>query len=355
MEKELNILHYYHVLVRRKKLTGIIIGSIMLIAVVYIIFAPRIYKSTATLLPLGGQQSGYLSTLMAQTGLGNLLGGAEMGMSSSPILAVLQSHTLAKLVVEKLDLVSVYSKREGEPQTVESATGLLIDDMEFTPDAEIGTIKLSGKARSATMAASIVNTYIEKLAQYLSENELTTAKRKRLFVEKQLEKNKVLLLETGKELSEFYRTHQLSSRDPWLDVNVTINGAQAVVNPSSDINVDHPEIHKHKEELEAKLKEARIVKKVPQQVYLTFLQGYYELLSVITTTMTQEYELAKLNEAKEDITFQVIDPGQVPLGKYMPMTVLILIVAVMFSVFVAAFVAFFSEHIRILQQAKHDE
>jgi len=59
--------------------------------------------------------------------------------------------------------------------------------------------------------------------------------------------------------------------------------------------------------------------------------------------------MAKISESKEDVTFQVIDPPQVPEIRSWPKRKLIVVVSFMGSFFLAIFVVFFMEFIKKLK------
>jgi len=60
------------------------------------------------------------------------------------------------------------------------------------------------------------------------------------------------------------------------------------------------------------------VKKVPQQVYLQYLTLRHEILAKMSAVTAQQLELAKMEEAKDELKFQVVDPAIIPLTKCWP-------------------------------------
>jgi tyrosine-protein kinase Etk/Wzc len=66
--------------------------------------------------------------------------------------------------------------------------------------------------------------------------------------------------------------------------------------------------------------------------------------------MTQQYEMAKIDEAKEDITFQIIDPAIPPEKRVKPKRKLNVMLAGVVSLFVGIFLVFFLEYLANLKE-----
>ncbi|HQG14052.1 MAG TPA: GNVR domain-containing protein, partial [bacterium] len=148
-------------------------------------------------------------------------------------------------------------------------------------------------------------------------------------------------LEAGKAIADFYGRNKVSSVDANIDVDIEIErlkeGARAL-----DLDLD--ELNKRRAEIENKLKEMR-VKNVPQQVYLQYLEMRREVIAKINALLSTQYEMAMIEESKEDINFQVIDDAVVPIQRYKPKRKLICVVTFMASLFLAIFATFALEYI----------
>ena len=60
--------------------------------------------------------------------------------------------------------------------------------------------------------------------------------------------------------------------------------------------------------------------------------------------LTQQYELAKIEETKDDITFQVIDPAITPEKRIKPKRTQNVMIAGVVSLFLGVFLVFFLEY-----------
>jgi uncharacterized protein involved in exopolysaccharide biosynthesis len=70
---------------------------------------------------------------------------------------------------------------------------------------------------------------------------------------------------------------------------------------------------------------------------------------------TQQYEMAKIEEAKEDITFQVIDRAIPPEKKIKPKRKLIVMLVGVISLFAGIFLVFFLEYLSNLKEPEQQE
>jgi len=74
-----------------------------------------------------------------------------------------------------------------------------------------------------------------------------------------------------------------------------------------------------------------------------------ELIAKVHALLTQQYEMAKIEEAKEDLAFQVIDKAEVKVRTSSPNLLINLAVGIFGGICVSVFLAFFLEHIKNLQ------
>ena len=393
-DTDVNLVDFFRVVMRWKKMIGIVVGIATTISIIFSLSLPKAYSTEATIFPAGGGGTGGgLAMAAAQlTGLG-LLGGLVSGNTpSSQLMAILESRTLAERIIEKYDLTNEFyhlNRDEAAQQLkisetkknklMEDAVKIFFSKISFADNKKRGTLIVKGEFSTPEQAAKVVNGVITELAEYLHENALTDAKRNRLFIENQLEKNKAELLESGKSLAAFYADKKISNVVSTVDVDITAdenakrssaNQLQAVpeehledrpimpIAPQADVQANGIQnafadtksqaeaLHKKSEELSTKLAEVKIVKDVPQQVYLQYLVLRRELIGQINSLLTQQYAMAKINEAKEDLTFQVIDWARVPVKKCKPNKRQIVVGCFIFSGFASIIAALFLEYLK---------
>jgi uncharacterized protein involved in exopolysaccharide biosynthesis len=368
-EEEINLLDYFRVF--KKHLGKIILITLLctsLVATASFLMAKK-YKAEVSLMPLaqsGG--SGGLAALASQVSSLPLVGGQLSGLAglaggnqkTGQILSILKSRTLTEKLVNQFDLMHViFLKRWdseknawrpnifGDIPNLEDAVKVMRKKvLTIQDDKKTGLIKIQVELKDPVLAANVANRMIVELQDFISKNQFTVAKRNRIFIEEQLQENKMDLLESGKKLNQFYSENRISSIQPRLDVD--IGKIVGPPKPFEEFREDLSELKQKKEEIESKLTEEEksgMVRNVPSQVYLQYLTLQRELSGRVNALLTQQYELAKIEEAKEDLSFQVIDPAVPPIRNSKPQKLLMTAIAFVGGFFLSVFLAFFLEYL----------
>jgi uncharacterized protein involved in exopolysaccharide biosynthesis len=128
-------------------------------------------------------------------------------------------------------------------------------------------------------------------------------------------------------------------------------------NPSAsltgiDVPVMPEELQSQIDDLKRQLEAVRIVRDVPQQVYLQYLTVRQELMTRMNALLSQQYEMAKIEESKEDLSFQVIDWARVPIKKFKPKRAQIVIAAFVLSGFLGVFYVFSADYFRRMKESE---
>ncbi len=355
LDDGINLLDYWKVLLKWKRPIVVLVGIVSIASVIISLCLTKTYRATATLMPIGGSRNSGVSMLAGQMGLAGLVGGGSSGLNNQ-ILTILKSRTLAERMIEKYQLWGILYKdawdsekktwKTADPKmqpTMEDAVKSLKGVITFNDDKKTQLIEGSAEFTDPQVTADLVNNYINEMSTYLAEGAFTTAKRNRIFIEEQLERNKAELLESGRELNNFYSANKISNVVPTLDVDVSVTDHVATGNETSSVEL----LQKKSEEIKTK-----IVQGVPQQVYLQYLTLRRDILGQINSLLTQQYEMAKIDEAKEDLSFQVIDWARVPVRKFKPQRAKICITAFIMSLFLSIFYAFFREYLEKMKLQK---
>lgn len=365
MENEINFIEYWRV-IRKRKFVILLIVLLGTAATAVLTFRmPNVYKAQAVLMPVGGDKGGNLPVLVAQMGLEGMLGGlGGRSSSSQQLMTILKSRTFKERMIQNHGLLQVFYKNlwdervkkwktedpKGVPK-MEDAVNRLQSLVSFPDDADL-VITINVRSEDPTFAADLANAYVKELTDYIKENAFTSSKRNRIFIERQLERNKTEMLEAGKELSAFYADNKISNVIPTVDVNVAVVNDPVLTVGRKSIPqgtfLDPPVLNDPQRKLEqvaAELAKAKVVHNVPQQVYLQYLILRRELLSQVNSLLTQQYEMAKINESKEDLSFDVIDLARVPIHKFGPQRKQIVMIAFLVFLLGALFLAFLLEYV----------
>ena len=374
IEGEINLLDYWRVIRKRWKIIAWIFLTSVVTAVVVSLLLTPIYQTKATIMPIessGGQISAALR------GLGSLpfVGGLVPGIGGSKLVTVLKSRTMAEDVIQALDLIKVlFEEPQEEPPTLQDAVRSLTGITEITDDKK-GLISISVEYKDPKIAADIANQYTIALQRFLSENALSMAKRNRIFIESQLKKVKGELREAEEALKGFQVDKKIVAIDAQTEASIT-----ALANLKAQITAQevqlgvikrystpsNPDVVRIKDELRELKKQLAMVESkesnpepeaIPSFSEAPTLGLQYVRLKRKAVTqekvfelLTQQYEMAKIEEAKEDITFQVIDSAIPPEEKIKPKRRLIVMLAGITSLFAGVLLAFFLEYLSNLKE-----
>jgi capsule polysaccharide export protein KpsE/RkpR len=322
---------------------------------------PSEYESTARLMPPDSQPSGGLA-LMAMLG-GGQNGGQGLGALATDLLgakttgavfiAVMHSRTAEDSIIQRFDLKKVYSTR-----LEEAARKRLEKNTVISEDRKSGVITLSATDHDAKRAAAITGAYIEELNTLIAQLNTSAAHRERVFLEERLDKVKVELESAEKDFSQF------ASKNATIDISAQgramlegaaslqgqLIGAESQLEGLRQIYSDN--------NIRVRTTQARIAElrnqlqkmggkysgdgsgsdeSVADNAYPTLRQlpilgvsyaDKFRQLKVeeaVYETLTKQFELAKVQEAKEIPSVKVLDQPEVPERKSFPPRMLLIV------------------------------
>lgn len=366
---EVNLLDYWRIMMKAKWM--ILAVTLLCTALAFGVtrLMPIKYKAEVTLMPITSSGGGGLGALASQVGSLPMMGGAlgDIGKlgggKSKELLNILKSRTLTEKIIHHFDLMKVLFAKQYNPQTNTFFEGFpaflkpvpVLEDgvskfqkkvAKVEDEKKTGLLKISVSMKDPNLAAKVANRMVLELQDFIENNSLTVSKRNRVFLEEQLVKTRAKLLEAGKELNQFYASNKISSVVPQLDVEV--GSYQTTPKAFEEFQDEFSDLSNQIKKTEEKKEKARVTQ-VPGQVYLQFLNLNRELLSKTYALLTQQYELAKIDEAKEDLAFQIIDKAEVKVRQDSPKLPINLAVGFLGGFSLAIFFAFFREYIEKLK------
>ena len=359
-EEEIDLYELWQRLKKRGKLIlGVFLAGTVLSALISFLMTP-VYRSEALLLPVSNQPSVGIAQLASEF-LGIQAGGGDL---SSKIMAVLKSRTIKERVVKKLNLVDVLldEKPEGR-DPLKAAVDVLEKMVSVSSDRKTGAITLRVDYEDPEVAARIAGAYIEELRKILEEKALTVAKANRIFLEKQLVETEKELRDKLRVLASFQKKEkvivpqeqvkgsielysELVSRK--IALQVKLRELESVLSPSS------PQILALKEQIKAIDRQLYEIENSAGNSAIPSLGSAPEKISRYTSifikvkglqakyeTLLKLYEQARMEEQKNRIYVEVIDPPSVPDVPAKPKKKLIVAVAGVSSLFLGVFLALF--------------
>ena len=104
MEEEINLIDYWRVLMKRKRMIISFIFVAIIASVIYSLMKPNIYRTEVVLFPVEDKENGGgVGALLGQfSGLASFAGISLGGSSSEVNLAVLKSRTFLKKIVQEI-------------------------------------------------------------------------------------------------------------------------------------------------------------------------------------------------------------------------------------------------------------
>jgi uncharacterized protein involved in exopolysaccharide biosynthesis len=341
----LKILHFAKLYWNRRKLASTIVGTGMVLSVAYALLLHNIYTSTTTLMP-PDNSSPYSSMLSMLTGSSSAasLGGEALGLSAPGdlILSILGSRTVQDAVITRFDLMKYYKAR-----VVEDARKSLEAHTTIDQDRKSGVITITVSDKSAQFACTLAQGYVAELNRVMTENSTSAARRERIFLEGRLKDVKRDLDESSKALSQFStksKTFDIPNQaKSMVEAELKLQGELAVGRSElaalrqtySEDNYRVKTAEARNAELEREINSLSGISKGPGAAAGTSAYPsigelpalgitYYDLERRVRVdqelweTLTKQYELARVQEAKEIPTVQVLDAANIPNRKSAP-------------------------------------
>jgi uncharacterized protein involved in exopolysaccharide biosynthesis len=231
-----------------------------------------------------------------------------------------------------------------------------------------GLIRLTIEDGEAKRAAELANGYVEEFRKLSASLAITEAARRRLFFEEQLQTAKDGLTEAEEAMAKTQQSTgvlQIDSQARTLIESAAILRAQVVAKQvqiegmRSFATDDNPEVVLAKQELAALQlqlerlggsqhddpSDLNLSKGRATQAGMEYLRRYRDLKykETVFELLAKEFEIARLDEAREGSIIQVVDTAVVPDKKSFPPRTLIVIGTTILGFFAAAFCVFVRE------------
>ncbi len=365
-EEEVSLLDLLIALAHRRVRMVQIIGCTTLVGIVLALVLPVRYTATITILP-PQQNSSVGSTLMSQLGaLGSLssFAGGTLGLKNPNDLqvALLKSRTVEDAMVDRFHLMDLYNRKLRSSAIKKFESEVAVGD-----GAKDGLIRISVTGSSPQRAADMANAYIDEFKKFPATLAVTEASQRRLFFENQMVQAKDNLTQAEEDLKLTEQKTGLLQLDAQArsaisfaaDLRAQIAAKQVEINAMrSYATGDNPQLQIAEQQLAGlQAQEAKLASDAtsPANVFLSkrslqassieYIQKlrnvrYYE---TIFDLMARQYEIAKVDEARQGAIVQVVDHASVPDHHSSPLRTLIVLGFVLFGVVLSFIWALASE------------
>jgi capsule polysaccharide export protein KpsE/RkpR len=357
------------------RVTGI---AVVLSAVFAFFLLPKQYDSVARIMP-PDQQGGSAALLAAVAGrslgglgsLGSLAGSLLGGKTSTSLyIDLLHSRTVSDHIIDRFDLQNIYHKRYRIDTVKYLARHTTVVD-----DKKSGVITLTFTDTDPVRARAIAQAYLEELNKTLTTSSTSSARREREFIEKRLITVKSQLHDAEEALSQF------SSVNTTLDIKEQTHAmVDAAAKLQAELIVEQSELQSIEqiygnENVRVRATRARVaslqheldklggssaelssdtgksteqdnnslypsLRQLPRlAVPYAALYRNARVQETVFELLSQQYEMAHIEEAKDTPVVSVFDPPLLPEKKsFPPRLVVILVLTLLANIAVSFFI-----------------
>lgn len=343
-EMEIDFFELISYLWSKKKQIAFFVLAGMVISLVVAFIITRRYVSETTIYPVTAKETPSLAISPETL---QFLGLKQ----ESPLVPVLESLYLRQRVVRRLglekELLGGRLKKSRDP--LMEAAERLKERVKVKEELRKGTISVAVKWEKAEQAQKVALCYLEVLREILNEKAFTLGKMNRLFYQEELAKTEAQLRKAQERLTELQESKKVILPDKNLEVRLSLYSSllkekleleSKLRSLLSVYATDHPmvkvtreslgSVSRRLEELEAGMYQALEV--VPEY---TVAFGEVQRLKVRYEALSRLFEEARLQELKENLYFEVVDPPVVPYKPAKPKRKLIVALGFVLSVFLS--------------------
>jgi uncharacterized protein involved in exopolysaccharide biosynthesis len=357
----------------RRKMMALIVGAGIAISLAFALWRPNVYTSTTTLMPPDAS-SPYASILgllgsssSAASEAGDVLG---LNTTGDLFISILPSRNVADDLVARFDLVHYFGDKFPD-----QARRDLADSTKIDQDRKSGMISISVTVASPLLAQKLDEGYVDELNRVVTDDSTSAARSERIFLEERVKDIKQDLDDSSRVLSQFSgksktidiptqaksmvdaefrlegelaegRSQLAALRQTYAQDNHLVKAAEA----------RNAELQREIDELGGRPGQNGATAPDGNSAYPTVseLPGlgltYYDLERKVRVDedlweeLTKQYELAKVEEARQIPTVRVLDAAELPRLKSGPSRRNIVAIGALVSLVLACFLVFLLAH-----------
>jgi len=360
---EVSLLDLLIVVAERKRIVFWSTTIFAVLAIIVSLILPTRYTATVTLLPPqeSGSMGGMLASQLGSMGGMAALAGGSLGIKNpnDRYVAMLQSRTVEDAMVQRFGLM-----REYHAKLLSDARKIFEGNTTVDGSGKDGLIHISVEDHDADKASSMANGYVDQFRELSQHLAISEASQRRLFFEQELERAKNNLANAEEALEQTEQKTGVIQPDSQARAliesaaslraqitarEVQIQGMQTyATGENSELIQAQKELAGLRVQL-TKLggsentagNEFMIPKGLVPKAGMEYVRKlrdvkYYETIFDI---LARQFEVAKLDEAKEGALIQVVDPAIVPDRRSFPKRGLIVIGATFGGIFIGVLLA----------------
>ncbi len=364
---EIDLLDYLFILLKRKRFIAAVTAGITVLTVIVSFIIPKTYKAESKIMPPQQAQSlssQVLGQLSGVVGAGMIGAAAGIKTSGDLYVGLLKSRPVLDAIVDRFRLMRLHKIKYRE-----DARRSLLGQLTASDDKKSGIITIAVEDKDPKRAAEMANAFVDELKNLNKRLAVTEAGQRRLFYEEQLKDVKESLLQSEESLKGFQEKTgaikmddqaraviqglaQVRAQIAAKEVQLRVMKTYATVN-NPDAQRLEEEVRGLKEQmgrLEAKgghNPDALMPTSRMPQVGTDYLRKLRELKfnEALYEILLKQFEVAKLDEARDATVIQVIEQAVPPEKKFKPKRTQMVLIAFVVGLFISIFGAFFLEFI----------
>ncbi len=339
-------------------------------AAAYSLALPNVYTARTTLLPANTQQqSGSAAALAALGSLGGLTGGLAAKTPDDLFVRLLTSDSVLRPLIAKFELSKRY-----QIEKFEQLRKVLPMFIRITSDKKSGVIMVEVDDEDPKFAAELANAHATEVSRLLSRLAVSEAQQRRVFFEQQLKETKDNLIQAEQSLRKVQEKSGMVAMEQQAEAiikgaaelkariierEVRLKVLRTATTPENpDVRLMSAELNALRAEL-ARMESSNAspsatkgigdipVSQLPAAA-IDFVRASREVKfqESMLSSMLRQFEIAKLDEAKDSPALQQIDVAVPPDFKSKPGRVLIVLAASLAAFLLTSIWVLLRQHLR---------
>lgn len=379
------MLDYLNVIIKRRRMIvrNALIAALFMAVVSFLL--PSTYTATTTLLPPDeGNQEG-LRGLLSNTPISILNLPGIPATSSEIFVEILKSRTVREGVLKRkyeyknkhenlLEIWHLEKRKEKALKRLQEKAKILANEQ--------GIIQISVELKDPELAAQVANAFAAELDTVNQEKSLSKAKNSRIYIEEQLKKTEETLKRASEALAAFQSAHKAVALEEQTKVAIekageikgTIMAKEVQLQVAlQTMKTDNPRIiHLRKEldELRKQYEHLQFGNAVAYEEQRDYFIPFSEVPEVglqlaslirevtvqetVWQLLNQQYYSAKIQEARDTPTVQILDEAVPPEKRTSPKRKLLVLVTTFLTFCFSVFWAFVLEYSERVKQREEE-
>ena len=338
-EDEIDLLSLLQVIAENLRL--LILGPLLigLTALGFTFSIPPTFTAKTIFMPPQQQQGGAAMLLQSLGGLGGLAGAAAgIKNPNDQYVSLMKSETVSNALIARFDLVNRYEAKS------QVDTRLALAANSRIASGKDGLITIEVDDKDPRIAADIANAYVEELRAFLGRLAVTEAQNRRVFFEARLQESKEQLTRAEQALrGSGVNVSALKSNPATAISGVAQMQAQItaqevkIASMRGYLTESAPDFKQALTELAALRSQFAKLERPPQanDADADYVARYrdFKYYETLFDLFAKQFELARIDEAREGAVIQIVDKAVPPERKSKPKKAQIAVIATLASGF----------------------